>query len=98
MNRKLYVGNLPFEITDAELQAIFETAGTVSSVQIMRDGETGRARGFGFVEMATDADAVNAISNLHDSAFGGRNLSVTEARPPTARTEGFGRSRGNRRW
>ena len=97
MNRKLYVGNLPYGTTELELQTLFATAGTVASVQVIRERETGRARGFAFVEMATDADALNAITTLNDAAFGGRNLSVNEARPQPVGS-GLGRSRGNRRW
>jgi cold-inducible RNA-binding protein len=97
MNRKLYVGNLPYGTTELELQTLFTTAGSVASVQLIRERETGRARGFAFVEMATDADAQNAITNLNDAEFGGRNLLVNEARPQPA-GGGFGRTRGNRRW
>jgi RNA recognition motif-containing protein len=97
MNRKLYVGNLPYGTTELELQTLFATAGNVASVQLIRERETGRARGFAFVEMATDADARNAITNLNDAEFGGRNLLVNEARPQPV-GGGFGRTRGNRRW
>ena len=76
MSRKLYVGNLPYETTEADLETLFASAGTVASVTVMRERETGRARGFAFVEMETDADAQNAINKLHDSSFGGRNLAV----------------------
>ena len=101
MNRKLYVGNLLFEATETELEALFATAGTVSSVSLVKERETGRPRGFAFVEMATDADALSAISSLNDSAYGGRNITVNEARLQEQRSGprvGFGRSRGNRRW
>jgi RNA recognition motif-containing protein len=101
MNRKLYVGNLPFEATETELQALFATAGTVASVDIVKNRDTGRPRGFAFVEMATDADALSAISCLDDSAYGGRNITVNEARPveqPSGPRAGFGARRGNRRW
>ena len=73
MNRKLYVGNLPYETDEAALQDLFSSAGTVDTVQIMRDRETGRARGFAFVEMATEADAQNAINQLNERPFGGRH-------------------------
>ena len=102
MNRKLYVGNLSFQTTDTELQALFETAGSVSTVTVMRDRETGRARGFAFVEMATDADALNAINTLNQSSFGGRTLAVNEARPQEPRNGGGGgfqsRRRSEPRW
>ena len=103
MNRKLYVGNLPFDTIETDLETLFASAGAVASVNVIKDRDTGRARGFAFVEMATDADALNAISTLNATPFGGRNLSVNEARPQEARgggsgSGGFGRSRGNRRW
>jgi RNA recognition motif-containing protein len=94
MNRKLYVGNLPYEVTENDLQELFGGVGTVASVSVMRDRETGRARGFAFVEMATEADAQNAIDKLHDRPFGGRTLTVNEARPQPAR--GFGGGGGGR--
>lgn len=98
MNRKLYVGNLPYETTEADLEALFASAGTVASVTVMRERETGRARGFAFVEMESDADAQNAINKLHDSSFGGRNLAVNEARPMAPRGDfGGGGGGGNRR-
>ena len=81
MSRKLYVGNLPYEVGEADLQALFAQAGAVESVTVMRDQMTGRARGFAFVEMASDEDAQAAISMLNDRDFGGRNLTVNEARP-----------------
>ena len=95
MNRKLYVANLPSTATDDDLQALFGEVGAVESVNVMRDRETGRARGFAFVEMANEADAQNAIDKLHDRPFGGRNLTVNEARPQPARTFGGGDRGGN---
>ncbi len=99
MSRKLYVGNLPYETTEADLETLFASAGTVASVTVMRERETGRARGFAFVEMESDADAQNAINKLHDSSFGGRNLAVNEARPMAPRGDFGGGSGGggNRR-
>jgi RNA recognition motif-containing protein len=96
MNRKLYVGNLPYETDEAALQDLFSQAGTVDTVQVMRDRETGRARGFAFVEMATEADAQNAINTLNERPFGGRTLAVNEARPPAPRSGGFGGGRDDR--
>jgi cold-inducible RNA-binding protein len=90
MNRKLYVGNLPFEVTETDLQTLFAETGVVETVHVMRDRDTGRPRGFAFVEMATEADAQNAISQLNERPFGGRTLTVNEARPQPARTGGYG--------
>lgn len=90
MGRKLYVGNLPFSAGETELQELFASAGAVDSVKVMRDMATGRARGFAFVEMATDEDAQKAIDKLHNASFGGRNLTVNEARPRPERSGGFG--------
>jgi RNA recognition motif-containing protein len=90
MARKLYVGNLPFSAGEAELQELFASAGTVDSVKVMRDMATGRARGFAFVEMATDNEAQAAIDKLHNYEFGGRNLTVNEARPRPERSAGGG--------
>ena len=103
MGRKLYVGNLPYEVGETELQELFAQAGSVESVNIMRDQMTGRARGFGFVEMSTDEEAQNAITALNGTAVGGRNLTVNEARPKPERSGGGGgygggRSRREPRW
>ena len=92
MGRKLYVGNLPYQAGEAELQELFGQAGTVDSVQVMRDMATGRARGFAFVEMATDDEAQKAISQFNGYSMGGRALTVNEARPKPA--GGFGGGRG----
>jgi cold-inducible RNA-binding protein len=89
MARKLYVGNLPYTTTEQDLQDLFAGAGAVESVSVMRDMATGRARGFAFVEMTTDEEAQQAISMLNDRDFGGRNLTVNEARPKT-NSGGFG--------
>ena len=102
MARKLYVGNLPYDTSDQDLQTLFATAGTVETVSLMRDMATGRARGFAFVEMATDEDAQSAIAALNNHDFGGRNLTVNEARPKTS-SGGFGgggngRRRSEPRW
>ena len=90
MARKLYVGNLPFSAGETELQELFSQAGAVDSVKVMRDMATGRARGFAFVEMASDDDAQKAIDKFHNFEFGGRNLTVNEARPRPERSGGFG--------
>ncbi len=81
MGRKLYVGNLPYSIGEGELQDLFSKAGNVESVRVMRDMATGRARGFAFVEMATDEEAQKAISEFNEYDLGGRALAVNEARP-----------------
>ena len=90
MGNKLYVGNLPYDTNEDDLTALFAKAGNVSTVNVMRDRETGRARGFAFVEMATDQDAQNAIAQLHEQSFGGRTLTVNEARPQQPRSGGGG--------
>lgn len=97
MSRKLYVGNLPYEIGEAELQELFSRVGPVDSVSVMRDQATGRPRGFAFVEMSTDEGAQTAIQSLNDSQVGGRNLTVNEARPKAARSGGFGGGGSGRR-
>jgi len=90
MGRKLYVGNLPYEVGEGELQDLFGQAGSVESVTVMRDQMTGRARGFAFVEMSTDEEAQQAITTLNGSQVGGRSLTVNEARPKAARSGGGG--------
>src|SRR5205085_11353063 len=81
MASKLFVGNLPFTVTENDLQDHFAKAGTVVSVNIMQDRATGRSRGFGFVEMGSPAEAEQAISMFHPKDFQGRALTVNEARP-----------------
>ena len=81
MSRKLYVGNLPYETEEAQLQDLFGQVGPVESVRVMRDMATGRARGFAFVEMSTEEGAQKAISELNSTQLGGRSLTVNEARP-----------------
>jgi RNA recognition motif-containing protein len=90
MARKLYVGNLPYDTGEQDLQSLFGQAGTVESVNVMRDMATGRARGFAFVEMASDEDAQKAIAQLNNYSLGGRNLTVNEARPKTGGGGGGG--------
>jgi cold-inducible RNA-binding protein len=90
MSRKLYVGNLPYETGEAELQELFARAGTVETVKVMRDMATGRARGFAFVEMASDEEAQKAIAELNAFQLGGRGLTVNEARPKPAFAGGGG--------
>lgn len=81
MGRKLYVGNLPYTIGESELQELFSKAGNVETVRVMRDMATGRARGFAFVEMATDEEAQKAVTEFNEYELGGRALAVNEARP-----------------
>lgn len=97
MSRKLYVGNLPYDVGEADLQQLFAGVGGVESVNVMRDQATGRARGFAFVEMSTDEGAQKAISELNETQLGGRNLTVNEARPKPARSGGFGSGESHRR-
>lgn len=94
MEAKLYVGNLPYNTADADLQTLFASAGTVKSAQVIRDRESGRSKGFGFVEMSTPEEAQAAISKFHGQDFNGRPLTVNLARPREERPGGF---RGNRR-
>ncbi len=96
MGRKLYVGNLPYDVGEADLQQLFSAAGTVDSVNVMRDMTTGRARGFAFVEMSTEEEARKAIAQFSEHSLGGRNLMVNEARPKPERG-GFGGGGGSRR-
>ena len=91
MGRRLYVGNLPFKATDEELLALFSRAGAVASARVMRDMATGRARGFAFVEMATDEEAQKAIQEFHQYQMDGRALVVNEARPKTEGGGGYRR-------
>ena len=81
MGRKLYVGNLPYTAAEQDLQELFERVAPVESVTVMRDMATGRARGFGFVEMPDDTEAQNALSSLYDSEVLGRKIIVNEAQP-----------------
>ena len=81
MGRKLYVGNLTYGVTDSALQQMFEAHGTVESAQVIMDRDTGRSKGFGFVEMKTDQEAQAAIAGLNGKDSGGRALTVNEAKP-----------------
>jgi cold-inducible RNA-binding protein len=99
MARKLYVGNLPYDTAEGDLQSLFASAGAVDSVNVMRDMATGRARGFAFVEMGSDEEAQAAISQFNDYQLGGRNLTVNEARPKASGGfgGGFGANGGRRK-
>ncbi len=94
MSTKLYVGNLSYQTSESDLQALFERAGAVATVNIVRDRITGQPRGFAFVEMNDDDGARRAITEFDKHEFGGRNLTVNEARPMAPRGNGGGFSRG----
>jgi RNA recognition motif-containing protein len=85
MGNKLYVGNLPYSFRDEDLQQAFSAYGSVSSAKVMMERDTGRSKGFGFVEMGSDAEAQAAIGGMNGQQFGGRGLVVNEARPMEAR-------------
>lgn len=86
MGKKLYVGNLPFSATDSTLTTTFSSCGTVESSKIITDRDSGRSKGFGFVEMSTDAEAANAIAKLNGQDFEGRAMTVNEAKPMVPRS------------
>lgn len=90
MGKKLYVGNLPFSATDQVLVDTFSQCGTVESAKIIIDRDTGRSKGFGFVEMSTDAEAQDAITKFNGADYDGRALTVNEAKPMAPRTGGGG--------
>ncbi len=96
MTRKLYVGNLSYGTTEDELRAIFTEVGSVASVAIITDRDTGQSKGFGFVEMETEKAAQEAIQKLNNREIGGRSLNVSEARPPRERSFGGGGDGGGR--
>ena len=95
MGKKLYVGNLSYQVSDTDLQMLFESHGTVLSAQVISDRDTGRSKGFGFVEMESDEQAQAAITALNGQDHDGRQLTVNEARPRTDRGGGGG---GRGRW
>lgn len=90
---KLYVGNLSFQTSDDDLQGLFAQAGTVESASIVTDRDTGRSRGFGFVEMSSKAEGEAAIAQFNGTEISGRNLTVNEAKPRENRSGGFGGGR-----
>ena len=94
MSTKLYVGNLAFQTTSEDLQELFAQAGTVQSANVVEDRETGRSRGFAFVEMSTNAEAAAAIDQFNGKEIGGRALKVNEAKPRETRTGSSGRNFG----
>lgn len=107
----LYVSNLSFGVEDNDLKALFDAYGTVTSCKVIKDRDTGRSRGFGFVEMSSKEEGQKAINELNNSEFEGKNISVNEARPKTDRPQsrfgggnnrggggGYNRDRGNKSW
>lgn len=99
MGNKLYVGNLPFSATDDSLKELFAQSGSVNSATIITDRDTGRSKGFGFVEMSSDQEAADAITKFNGTNFEGRTITVNEARPKAPREGGGGgggRDRGGR--
>ena len=96
MGKKLYVGNLPFTATDRFLQDTFSQCGTVESARIITDRDTGRSKGFGFVEMATEEEAAAAIKKFNGVNQDGRPMTVNEAKPMAPREGGFGGGKGGR--
>jgi cold-inducible RNA-binding protein len=100
MSTKLYVGNLPYQTTESDLQTLFEASGVVSTINIVRDRATGQARGFAFVEMSDTDGANRAITALDKHEYGGRSLTVNEAKPMAPRSSGggFGGERREPRW
>src|SRR5438477_3653119 len=97
MGKKLYVGNLEYSVTDSTLEQMFAAYGTVESAQVIMDRDTGRSKGFGFVEMKTDQEAQAAIAALNGQMSGGRSLTVNEARPKTEGGRGGGGGGGGGR-
>ena len=104
MNNKLYVGGLPYSVTEGQLEEIFQAHGTVASAKVIADKFTGQSRGFGFVEMSSGLEAQTAISALNGTQFDGRTLTVNEAKPMANRDNngaggrGGNRSGGRERW
>src|SRR3982751_6234830 len=94
MGNKLYVGNLPYSVRDEDLQQSFGAFGSITSAKVMMERETGRSKGFGFVEMGSDAEAQAAITGMNGQSLGGRSIVVNEARPMEQRPRGFGGSGG----
>ncbi|BBL76808.1 RNA recognition motif domain-containing protein [Methylomagnum ishizawai] len=90
MSKKLYVGNLSYSVDNRELESLFAAHGSVASANVITDRDTGRSKGFGFVEMGNDQEAKMAISALHGKDIDGRSLTVNEARPREERSGGFG--------
>ena len=101
MGKRLYVGNLPYSATEQDLSERFAACGTVESVKLITDRDTGRSKGFGFIEMASDSEAQGAIEKLNSTDYDGRPMKVNEAKPLEKRSRGGGRGGyggGGNRW
>ena len=98
MGKRLYVGNLAYSVTDAELRDVFAEAGNVAEVKVVLDRDTGRPRGFAFVEMSTDAEAADAMSKLNGSELQGRSMNIKEAQERSGGGGGGGRGGGGGGW
>jgi RNA recognition motif-containing protein len=96
--KNIFVGNLSFDATEGSIRSLFEGHGTVDRVSVVTDRDTGRARGFAFVEMTNDVEGQQAITALNGRELGGRALTINEAKPKEARTGGGGGQRQNKRW
>jgi RNA recognition motif-containing protein len=94
LSKKLYVGNLTYQVSDSDLEQLFSEFGSVQSAQVINDRDTGRSKGFGFVEMSSEAEANAAVRALHDQEHHGRRLTVNEARPRESRPGGGYGGRG----
>src|SRR3954465_10587973 len=94
MGNKLYVGNLPYQVRDSDLEQAFGQFGQVTSAKVMMERETGRSKGFGFVEMGSDSEAQAALTGMNGQSLGGRSIVVNEARPMEERPRGFGGAGG----
>ena len=98
MNNKLYVGGLPYSVTETQLEEVFAAHGTVESARVITDRMTGRSRGFGFVEMSSPEEAEEAMQKLNGTDLEGRSLTVNEAKPQQPRSDGGGGGGGGGRW
>jgi len=97
VGKKLYVGNLPYQTTDGDLQQLFSQCGVVASAKVISDRDTGRSKGFGFVEMSTDQEAADAIRRFDGTSYEGRKIAVNEARPQAPRENRGGAGGGGSR-
>jgi len=96
MSKRIYVGGLPFNTTEEEMKTLFATHGEVTSAKLITDRDSGQSRGFGFIEMSNDTEALAAMEKLNGTDFGGRKLTINEARPMEPRSGGGGGDRGGR--
>ena len=98
MGRKLYVGNLPYSVTQETLEETFSQCGTVDSVNVITDRDTGQSKGFGFIEMSNDSEAQKAIQELNGTSIDGREIKVNEAKPKAPRRDRGGYGGRDNRW